>query len=123
MKIYVGHAKKLNYKNELYAPLRNSSLNKNHDIVLPHEESDKSFNSKEFLKTCDVMIAEVTYRATGLGIELGWADYLNVPIICIYKKQTKLAGSLKSITNNFIEYSDEKDMISKLEKKLKEFAG
>lgn len=121
MKIYVGHAKKFDFKKELYEPLRNSSLNKNHDIVLPHEESDEPFNSKEFLKTCDVMIAEVTHRATGLGIELGWADYLGVPIICIYKKGAKPAGSLKSITNNFIEYFDEKEMISKLENKLKEF--
>ena len=74
MKIYVAHSKKLDYKKELYEPLRNSSLNNEHEIILPHEKSDKPFSSKEFFKTCDVIIAEVSYSGTGLGIELGWAN-------------------------------------------------
>ena len=121
MKIYVAHSKKLDYKKELYEPLRNSSLNKEHEIILPHEKSDKPFSSKEFFKTCDIIIAEVSYSGTGLGIELGWTDYCKIPIICVYKSGSKLSGSLRTITNHFMEYSNTKELISGIEEKLREF--
>jgi nucleoside 2-deoxyribosyltransferase len=121
MRIYVGHAKQLDYRKVLYEPLRNSALNSEHEIVLPHEDCDALFNSKDFLETCDVMIAEVSYPATGLGIELGWADCLGCPIICIYKKGSKASSSLKAVSNIFLEYSDEDEMIALLTHELKRF--
>ena len=121
MKIYVAHSRKFDFKKELYEPIRQSSLNDEHTFVLPHENSDESFNSKDFLKNeSDLMIAEVSYPETGLGIELGWADSLSVPIICIYRKGTEISNSLKTITKNFVEYSDKKEMISKIEKIIKQ---
>lgn len=115
MKIYFGHTKESDYQNELYKPIRNSELNKKHTFALPHEESDEPFNSKVFLKDCDLFIAEVSHKATGLGIELGWADLLNIPVICIYKKGCKPSSSLKVISNTFVEYKDEDDLLKKLE--------
>ena len=61
-----------------------------------------------------MLIAEVSLPATGQGIELGWADYANTPILCIYEKKSKISSSLKFITNNFIEYENTEDMINKL---------
>lgn len=105
MKIYVGHAKSFDFENELYLPIKNSSLSKDHQIILPHEKGATPFPSKELFKTgCDLMIAEVSQPSTGLGIEIGWADVLNVPIVCVYRKGAKIAGSLKIITQDFIEY-------------------
>lgn len=118
MRIYVGHSKKFNYKKELYEPLRESSLNDRHEIVLPHEESDEPFNSKEFLETCDVMIAEVSYPGTGLGIELGWADALGIPIIAARRKDIKLSNSVKSLIDCIITYSTSKELILKIKKEL-----
>lgn len=40
--------------------------------------------TKDIIKTCDLMIAEVSLPATGLGIELGWAKAFKVPILCMY---------------------------------------
>ena len=87
MKIYIGHAKKLDFKKELYQPIRESQLNALHEIILPHEihEEASDFVTRDIIKTCDVVIAEVSFPATGLGIELGWADSASVSIICIYK--------------------------------------
>lgn len=117
MKIYVAHPKKIDFKKELYEPIRQSSLNSKHTFILPHENSNESFNSKEYLKNeVDLMIVEVSLAATGLGIELGWADIYNVPIICVYKAGSKIAGSLKVISKNFVEYSDSKELISGIEK-------
>lgn len=109
----MAHSREFDFNKELYQPLRNSILNKEHEIVLPHEESDKPFNSKEFLRdSCDLMIAEVSYPSTGLGIELGWANLYNVTILCVYKKGPKPSESLKVLTSNFLEYSDSKELIS-----------
>ncbi len=120
MRVYLGHSKNFAFEKELYEPIRNSRLNNKHTIVLPHEKSDKPFNSKEFLKNCDLMIAEVSYPATGLGIELGWADIYGIPIICIYKKNTKPSGSLKVITDKFLEYSNSEELIVKIEEIIKQ---
>lgn len=119
MKIYIGHSTDYDFKNELYKPLIKSKLNKKHTLVLPHEKSSKLFNSKDFLKNkAELMIAEVSNKSLGVGIELGWANLNNVKIICIYKKDTQLSSSLKAISNNFIEYSNSIDLIEKLEKIL-----
>ena len=81
-------------------------------FFLPHE--DKALNTKEIISNSDLVIAEVSLPATGQGIELGWADYAKIPILCIYEKGTKISSSLKFITNNFIEYEDTNDMINKI---------
>lgn len=114
MKIYVSHSKGFDYKTELYEPLRNSGLNQ--EFIFPHESSQDSFNSKELFEKhlCDLVLAEVSIPATGQGIELGWADVFKIPILCVYKQNSKIAGSLQIITKDFIEYSNFSDLINKL---------
>ena len=121
MKIYISHSKELNFKEELYQPIRESQLNSEHEIILPHElyEEATNFVTRDIIKTCDVMIAEVSFAATGMGIELGFASAFERPIICIYKKGTQMSGSLKVITDNFIEYTNKEDLIQKLSEALK----
>jgi len=120
MRIYISHSKDYDFVKELYNPLRKSELDKNNEIVFPHEKSDEPFNSKDFLKnSCDLIIAGVSFQSIGVGIELGWADLFNVQILCIYKKSKKPGKSLKVLTNNFIEYANPEDMILKLSKFIK----
>lgn len=118
MQIYVTHASSFDFQNEIYKPLRQSSLNDKHQIVLPHEDSDKQFDSKTLLRDCDLVLAEVSYPSTGQGIELGWADMYGVPILYFYRKGAKLSGSLKAISSTFIEYENQSDMISKLTEQI-----
>ena len=113
-KIYISHSTSFDFKKELYEPIRKSYLDKEYNFVLPHEDSEKLFNSKEYLRSCDLVIAEVSYPSTGLGIELGWANLYKVPIVCIYKTGFKLSNSLKAVCNSFIEYTNSQDMISKI---------
>ena len=121
MKIYIGHLRDADFKKELYEPIQNSSLHKEHEFILPHENSNDSFDSRDFLKNeCDLMVAEVSHPSTGLGIELGWAHSHNIPIVCIYRKGSKPANSLKRLTDNFIEYSDSEEMVQKLKKAIEE---
>ena len=112
MNIYISHSSKFDYINKLYNPIKNSNL-MNNKIFFPHD-SIKIANTKNFIKNCDLLIAEVSMPATGQGIELGWADYANTTILCIYKKGATISSSLKFITNNFIEYENIEDMINKI---------
>ncbi len=113
MKIYVSHLRDFDFDNELYKPLRESALNVEHDFFLPHE-GERSVNSKEDIKSCDLILAEVSSTGTGQGIELGWADMLNIPILCVHKEGSKIPSSLKYLTQDFISYTDESDLIEKL---------
>jgi len=88
--------------------------------MLPHD-NHSFFNSREYITNCDVVITEVSYPSTGMGIELGLASYTSTPIICIYKKKTKPSRSLKEISKTFIEYQDSDDLITRLEMALDKF--
>ena len=123
MKIYLSHPRNETYKEELYKPLRESELNNEFEFILPHESTDTPFNSRELLnqKKCDLVIAEVSQAATGQGIELGWADANDIPIICIHKKGSKVSGSLIIVCDEFIEYSDPEELTEKLKVKLVDY--
>lgn len=115
MNIYLSHSSGFDYQKELYEPIMQSDLYNNHEIILPHEESDQQFDSKSYLKnTADLIIAEVSYPSTGQGIELGWANVYKVPILCIYKKDCTYSKALTIVANVYIKYSSDQDLISKL---------
>lgn len=113
MKIYIGHSKIIDYENDLYKPIK-EKLSK-YNIILPHEKGMDNYNGRDFYKSLDLFIAEVSAPATGLGIELGYADDDKIPIYCIYKKGTKYSGSLTTITTNFYEYENVNEMIKIIE--------
>ena len=113
MKIFVSHSYGFDYEEELYKPIKESLLNKNNVFFLPHE-SGESINTKDEINKSDLLIAEVSYPATGQGIELGWANIANVSIVCVSKNGSRISNSLKYITNDFISYSDSDDLIKKI---------
>ena len=118
MNIYVAHSREFDFKNELYLPIRDSNLFKDHKVILPHDLSEKSFDSKMFfLNDCNLLIAEVSYPSTWLGIELAWANEYKVNILCIYKRWTKPSWSVKAVTDDLIEYTDD-NLISIIEKRV-----
>ncbi len=121
MKIYVAHSNKWEFKEKLYKPLIESKIFKENDIFFPHDETNKNIKTKDIIKKADLMIAEISIPTTGLGIEIGWADDANTPILCIYQEGHQYSSTLKFITNNFIEYKDEIDMVNKIQEFLENF--
>lgn len=90
-----------------------SDLNNQFNFFLPHEDG-KSVDTKEIIQNSDLILAEVSFPSTGQGIELGWANIFKIPILCVSKENTKISGSLKYLTQDFITYSDSKDLINKI---------
>ncbi len=111
MNIYVAHSTAFNFKKELYEPLKNSVLASRHNFVFPHENSLELFDSKSFLENkCGLMIAEVSYPSTGVGIEVGWANIFGVKVLAIHKKGTAPSSSVKVVTDKIIEYVSAEDL-------------
>lgn len=119
MNIYVGHSSSLNYKDNLYRPLRDSDLNEEHTVILPHEDSEELFNSKDYLKNeCDVFVAEVSEASTGLGIELGWAELFEVPIVCVHMEGSEPSSSLSKVTDSMESYQDSEELVEVIKKTI-----
>lgn len=115
MKIYFGHSKDFDYVNEYYIPIEKNTILQNETLIFPHKDSTSNKHERDFYTNLDLFIAEVSYRATGLGIELGWASDDNIPIYCFYKTGTKPNSSLRTITDHIIEYNSSEDLSNKIE--------
>ncbi len=112
MRIFVSHSSGFDYHSELYLPLKNSQLFKEHTFILPHDKNLQ--NTKEQIKNCDLFIVEASFPSTGSGIEIGWADSFGKPICVFYRKGSKPSSSLKLIADKLIEYHNMQNFISKL---------
>ena len=110
MKIYIAHSRDFDYINELYLPLKNSGIFKEHDVILPHD-GDNYKHGRDFYKSIDLVIAEVSFPSTGLGIELGFLYDDNKPIYCIHKDNMKISSSINTITKNIYEYKNNEKML------------
>lgn len=114
MKIYLIHSSTYDYQNELYKPIKGSSLIKKHEFVFLYDETEMPGSTKEIIRNVDLVIAEVSFPATGIGIELGWADAFGKKIICIYKSGEKISRFLNVLTETIVAYENQTDLIKKL---------
>jgi len=105
MNIYIAHSTNYDFTNELYEPIKKSEIFKSNQIILPYSNTEW-VNSKETIKNSDLIIAEVSYPSIGLGIELGWADAFNIPIVCICKEEV-LSRSLQAVCKKTLKYSED----------------
>ncbi len=123
MNIYISHSRSFDFQKELYGPLKNSELAKSHEFIFPHDERDEPFNTKELLysKGCDLVIAEVSYPSTGQGIELGWADVYEIPIVCVYKEGVQISQSLGVVSKKLLMYTSAENMIEDIAGALKQY--
>jgi len=102
--VYLIHSAHNDFLNELYSPIKNASSLVGYDFYLPHEEATWK-NTKDIIKEADLVIAEVTVGGTGIGIELGWANAFNKPIIAMFREETECPRSVKAVTERVVPYN------------------
>jgi 2'-deoxynucleoside 5'-phosphate N-hydrolase len=66
----------------------------------------------------DLLIAELSYKSIGIGIEVGYAKARNKKIIYIHKKGTEVSTTVSGVSDIRIEYEDIEDLITKLKKAI-----
>ena len=115
MKIYLAHSAKIDYKNELYEPIRKSKLNNAHEFIYFCDDPNyKDKSSKDVILKCDLMIAEISVPSTALGIEIGWANISGIPIILITKDEAQIKGYMHTIAEMILVYKNKIELIEKL---------
>lgn len=119
MKIYVGHAGSYNYKAELYDVLKESVLWHQHEFILPYEHIDAPKDSESIIRTCHILLADVSYPSTGLGIELAWARQAGIPVLAVHQKSAKFSNSVAVVTTNIAAYNSHLEIITILENFIK----
>lgn len=123
MKIYVAHSQASDFEHELYQPLRESGFGKQHELVFPHENGKPAEHSKAVIATCDLVVAEVSYPSTGVGIEIGWADAAGKPVIAVYQQEFRPSASIGLVAKKVVAYADPFELGELLEKALQELQG
>lgn len=75
-----------------------------------------------WIKECDILIADVTTPSLGVGYEIGFAESLNKKIICLYKEGSEkklssmISGNKKNIVRN---YKNKDELLRQLDILLK----
>ena len=116
MKLYVSYSTAFDFQKELYNPIREFCKTSSYEFHLPHEKSIEPHNTKTVIQNSDLILAEVSYSSTGQGIELGWANIFEVPIIGIHKKSHTPSSSLSLILKKLVNYDSAANLIKILKK-------
>ncbi len=112
MKIYVSHASSFDYQTELYAPLQENLSE--HELVLPHSISSEGILASEIIPISDLVVADVTYPSTGQGIELGWANAAQIPIIAVHKATARPSDALRFVTADVNPYTSTTELLESI---------
>lgn len=90
------------------------------------ELSDKEIYLRDiqWLKACDVVIAEVTTPSLGVGYELAYAEALGKPVLCLFRKNQSsslsamVSGNQSFQVREYVSSGDAKEAITRF---LKEY--
>ncbi|MDB5195507.1 MAG: hypothetical protein JWO84_691 [Parcubacteria group bacterium] len=121
MKIYIAHASGHGFKEEMYGPIRSSTLNAAHEINLPQEGPIEEI-TREMIATCDAVVADVSHPSLGVGIEMGWANAAGVPVIAMLAAGTTVSFSIDNAVTERFEYSSPEEMLATFEEVLAKYA-
>ena len=119
MRIYIAHPTSIDYKKEIYKPLRDDDFFLEHELILPHENGDSIGNSRDDYKNYDIVIAECSEPSIGVGIELGWLYDDKKPIYCFVKSGLHPSNAVISIAEEMIEYDNAQNFVEKVKTAIK----
>lgn len=117
MKVFIAHPSTIDFRKEIYGPIRSSALNAEHEFFLPQENEIETI-TKELIKGCDALVLDVSAPSTGGGIEFGWADAFGKKLIVMHKTGTRYPGSVANVMPATFQYDDAEDMVAKLRNAL-----
>ena len=80
----------------------------------PDEEKQMMQQAMKDIEDCDILIAETSYKAIGIGIEAGYAKAKGKPVIYLRHKDAEHSTTVSGISDYQIIYTDTNDLKSKL---------
>jgi len=123
---------------QIYQRIVNYLLKNGHEVPTAHlalpgvleDESDLNAvdvyqRDMEWVRNCDVLIAEVSTPSHGVGYEIAAAIYLGKTVMCCHhvdKKISKIISGNTSKNVRVFAYKSEDELISEIDAFLKEFS-
>lgn len=85
------------------------------------EDQEKEMMKNAFLEIdkCDLLIAEVSNKSIGVGIEIGYAKAKKIPVLYLRKKNAEHSTTASGSANYSIIYSSQTDLRRKLKSYIK----
>lgn len=80
----------------------------------PSQEREMMRQAITDIENSDLLIAETSHKAIGVGVEVGYAKAKNKPIIYLRNNDAEHSTTVSGISNFQIIYSDADDLASKL---------
>jgi hypothetical protein len=84
-------------------------------------EKEMMSRASAMLDKCDLMVVEASWESFGVGIQTGYFYSQKKPIITVFRKDAKIAGTLKGISTACVEYTDFTELREKLSAALVNF--
>jgi nucleoside 2-deoxyribosyltransferase len=96
-------------------------------LVFVDKYNFKNNQEKEMMKVAfaeidssNLLIAELTTKSIGVGIEIGYAFSKNKPILYLRKKGAAHSTTAAGCSNHILEYENETNLVELIEEVLKE---
>ncbi len=86
---------------------------------IANQEKEMMKVAFEEIDSSDFLIAELTTKSIGVGIEIGYSFAKKKPVIYIRKRDSEYSATASGTSNHIIEYENELDLVNKMEKLLK----
>lgn len=84
----------------------------------PDQEDEMMKTAFIEIDSSDLLIAELTTKSIGVGIEMGYAFAKGKPIFYLRRSGSEYSTTAAGISNVIIEYNDEFDLYNKMKEKL-----
>jgi len=96
-------------------------------LVFVDKYNFKAKQEKEMMKVAfeeidssDILIAELTTKSIGVGIEIGYAFAKEKPIFYLRRKETEYSTTASGCSSYVIEYTNDLNLVEIVENRLKE---
>ena len=85
-----------------------------------NQEKEMMATAFQDIDNTDFLVAELTTKSIGVGIEIGYAFAKEMPIIYLRKKNAEYSTTAAGSSTYIIEYADEFDLSEAMEKIIKQ---
>ncbi len=85
------------------------------ELIQEHQMMKQAMSD---IDSCDILIAEVSYKGIGIGIEAGYAKAKNKPVIYVRQHSSEHSTTVSGISDYKIIYGDAMDLRRQLVKIL-----
>ena len=89
---------------------------------IPSQEKEMMKQAFTEIDRCELLIAETSDKAIGIGIEVGYAKAKNKPVIYLRNKNAEHSTTVAGSSDYIIIYSDTNDLRTQLSETLKEIS-